>query len=63
MMFDKNHSQVRAGSSAEEMAALRNMVIHLVKDVDAVSTRPATHRFQVHPEEAIDLLRSTQCEQ
>ena len=61
--FDEDHSRVRKGSSAEVMAALRNVAIHLLKDVDAVSNRAATHRLQVHPEEAIDLLRSTQCEQ
>ena len=61
--FDEDHSRVRKGSSAEVMAALRNVVIHLMKDVDAVSNRAATHRLQVHPEEAIDLLKSTQCEQ
>ena len=53
---------MRKGSSAEVMAALRNVVIHLLKDVKAVSTRAATHRMQVHPEEAIALLNSTQCE-
>ena len=55
-------SRVRKGNSAEVMAGLRNVVIHLLKDVTAVSTRAATHRMQVHPEEAIALLNSTQCE-
>lgn len=54
--FDEDHSRVRKGSSAQVMAALRNVVIHLLRDVDAVSARAATHRFQVHPEEAITLL-------
>jgi hypothetical protein len=61
--FDEDHSRVRKGSSAEVMAALRNVAIHLMAGVDAVSTRAATQRFQVHPEEAIDFLRSSQCEQ
>jgi predicted transposase YbfD/YdcC len=60
--FAEDASRVRKGSSAEVMAALRNVVIHLLKDVPAVSTRAATHRLQVHPEEAIALLNSTQCE-
>jgi hypothetical protein len=55
-------SRVRTGSSPEVMAALRNVVIHLLKNVDALSKRAATHRMQVHPEEAIDLLNTTQCE-
>jgi predicted transposase YbfD/YdcC len=61
--FDEDHSRVRKGSSAEVMAALRNVTIHLMKDVQAVSTKAATHRFQAHHKEAIDLLKSTQCEQ
>jgi hypothetical protein len=60
--FGEDASRVRKGSSAEVMAALRNGVIHLLKDVKAVSTRAATHRLQVHPDEAIALLNSTQCE-
>jgi hypothetical protein len=55
-------ARVRKGNSAEVMAALRNGTIHLLSGGDAVSNRAATHRFQVHPEEAIDLLGSTQCE-
>jgi Transposase DDE domain len=61
--FDEDHSRVRKGNSAEVMAALRNVAIHLLSGVDAVSNRAATQRFQVHPEEAIDLLRSSQSEQ
>ena len=58
--FDEDHSRVRKGHSAEVMAALRNVAIHLLHGVHAVSTRAATHRFQVHPEEAIELLDSPQ---
>ena len=58
--FGEDGSRVRKGTAAEVMAALRNVVIHLLKDVKAVSTRAATHRMQVHPEEAIALLNSTQ---
>jgi hypothetical protein len=60
--FAEDASRVRKGSSAEVMAALRNATIHLLKDVDALSTRAAMHRLQVHPEEAIDLLNGSQCE-
>jgi predicted transposase YbfD/YdcC len=63
MTFDEDHSRVRKGSSAQVMAALRNATIHLLAGVDAVSNRAATQRFQIHPEEAIELLRSSQCEQ
>ena len=58
--FDEDHSRVRKGHSAQAMAALRNVAIHLLNGVDAVSARAATHRFQVHPQEAIDLLDSSQ---
>ena len=60
--FAEDASRVRKGNSAEVMAALRNVAIHLLKDVDALSTRAATHRMQVHPQEAIDLLNGSQCE-
>ena len=61
--FDEDHCRVRKGNSAQVLAALRNVAIYLLHDVDAVSTRAATHRFQVRPEEAIELLKSTQLEQ
>ena len=63
MTFDEDHCRVRKGNSAEVLAALRNVAIHLLHRVDAVSTRAATHRFQVRPNEALDLLKSTQLEQ
>ena len=54
--FDEDHSRVRKGGSAQVLAALRNAAIHLLGGVNAVSTRAATQRLQVHPKEAIDLL-------
>jgi len=53
---------VRKGNSAQVLAALRNVAIHLISGVGALSTRAAIQRFQVHPLEAIDLLKSLQCE-
>ena len=61
--FDEDHCRVRKGNAAQVLAALRNVAIHLLHRVDAVSTRAATHRFQVRPDEAIALLKSTQLEQ
>jgi predicted transposase YbfD/YdcC len=61
--FDEDHCRVRKGNSAQVLAALRNAAIHLLHSVDALSTRAATHRFQVRPDEAIDLLKSTQLQQ
>lgn len=61
--FDEDHCRVRKGNSAQVLATLRNVAVHLLHDVDALSTRAATHRFQVRPEEAIELLKSTQLEQ
>lgn len=60
--FDEDRSRVRKGNAAEVMAALRNVAIHLMSGVEAVSRRAATHRFQVHPEEAIDLIKRQQCD-
>ena len=61
--FDEDHCRVRKGNAAQVLAALRNVAIHLLHRVDAVSTRAATHRFQVRPDEAIALLKGTQLEQ
>jgi len=60
--FDEDHCRVRKGNSSQVLAALRNVAVHLLSGVDALSTRAATHRFQVCPEEAIELLKSTQLE-
>jgi predicted transposase YbfD/YdcC len=59
--FDEDHCRVRKGDSAQVLAALRNVAIHLMSGVEAVSRRAATHRFQVHPDEAIQLIQSQQC--
>ena len=56
--FDEDHSRVRKGNAAEVLAALRNVAIHLLSRVKAVSIRAATHRIQAHPEEALELLTS-----
>jgi len=61
--FDEDRCRVRKGNAAQVLAALRNVAIHLLHGVGAVSTRAATHRFQVRPGEAIELLKSTQLEQ
>ncbi len=58
--FDEDHCRVRKGNATQVLAALRNVAIHLLHGVDAASTRAATHRFQVRPDEAIDLLKGTQ---
>ncbi len=60
--FDEDRCRVRSGNAAQVMAALRNVAVHLLSGVDAPSTRAATHRFQVHPEEALGLLMSRQCD-
>jgi predicted transposase YbfD/YdcC len=61
--FDEDHCRVRKGNAAQVLAALRNVAIHLLHGLKAVSTRAATHRFQVRPDGALDLLKSTQLEQ
>jgi predicted transposase YbfD/YdcC len=43
--FDEGHSRGHQGSSAEVMAALRNVAIPLLSGGDAVSHRAATHRI------------------
>ena len=44
------------------LAALRNATLHLMHDAGESNRRAATERFQIHPEEAIDLIHSQQCE-
>jgi predicted transposase YbfD/YdcC len=61
--FDEDRCRVRKGNAAQVLAALRNAALHLLSRVDAVSTRAATHRFQVRPDEALALLKSTQLQQ
>jgi predicted transposase YbfD/YdcC len=48
--------RVRKGSGPQVLAALRNVVVHLLDQVDASSKAAATRRFAAHPEEAILLL-------
>lgn len=61
--FDEDRCRVRTGNAPQVLAALRNAALHLLSGVDAVSTRAATHRFQVRPDEALELLNSTQLQQ
>lgn len=61
--FDEDRCRVRTGNGAQVLAALRNAALHLLSGVDARSTRAATHRFQVRPDEALELLKSTHLQQ
>ena len=56
--FVEDQCRVRKGGSAQVLAVLRNAAVNLLSDVNAVSTRAATQRLQVHPEVAIDLIAS-----
>lgn len=60
--FEEDQCRARKGGSAQMLAALRNVAVHLTSEVEAVSTRAATQRFQIHPEEALDLIRTPQRE-
>jgi len=48
--------RVRKGSAPQVLAAVRNVVIHLLAGVDAPSHAAAIRRLNAHPEEALDLL-------
>lgn len=54
--------RVRKGASAQVLAALRNVAVHLLQFIDAPSKKAATRRLQAHPDEAIALLKQTQLE-
>jgi predicted transposase YbfD/YdcC len=49
-------SRVRKGSAPQVLAAVRNVVIHLLAGVDASSNAAAIRRLNNHPEEALALL-------
>jgi len=52
----EDRCRVRTGSSPQVLAAIRNVAVHLLQEVDASSKAAATRRFHVHPEEALPLL-------
>jgi hypothetical protein len=49
-------SRVRCGSAPEVMAALRNVAVHLLAQVDVDNHAQATRRLAAQPQQAIDLL-------
>jgi hypothetical protein len=53
----EDRCRCRKGSSAQVMAALRNVAVHLLDGVKAPSKAAATRRFAAALLEAIDLLR------
>lgn len=48
--------QVRSGTAPEVLAALRNVVVHLLAGVEAVSRAAALRHFAIVPREAFALL-------
>lgn len=58
----EDRCRVRKGDSAQVLAALRNVALHLMHDAGEPNRKAATERFQIHPEEAIDLIHTRQCE-
>lgn len=52
--------RVRKGSSPQVLAAVRNVVVHLVNDLGAPSRAAAIRRLNARPEEALALLDLSQ---
>ncbi len=52
----EDRCRVRKGTSAQVLAALRNVVVHVLAGVKARSKAAATRRLGAHPEEALPLL-------
>lgn len=52
----EDRCRVRKGAAAQALAALRNVVVHLLGEVEAPSKAAATRRFAARPREAIALL-------
>lgn len=58
----EDRCRVRKGGSAQVLAALRNAALHLMHSAGETNRKAATERFQVHPEDVIDLIHTRQCE-
>jgi hypothetical protein len=54
----EDRCRVRKGAAPQVLAALRNVVVHLLEGVEAASKAAATRRLAAHPEEALPLLLS-----
>lgn len=54
----EDRCRVRTGDSPQVLAAVRNVCVHLLEEVDAPSKAAATRHFHVHPEDALPLLFS-----
>ena len=55
----EDRCRVRAGRSAEVLAVVRNVAVHLLAGVDQPSAAAATRRFAVHPDETLPLLHKS----
>ena len=60
--FGEDRCRVRKEGSAQVLAALRNAALHLMHDAGESNKRAASEHFQIHPEDAIDLIHTQQCE-
>lgn len=54
--FGEDASRVRKGSSPQVLAALRNVVVHLLSGVKATSRAAARRQFATRPHEALQLI-------
>ena len=52
----EDRCRVRKGSSAQVLAAVRNVVVYLLEGKHKTSKAAATRRFMAHPQEAFPLL-------
>lgn len=57
--FDEDRCQVRSGSAPQVLAALRNLVISLVRGAGHTNVAAALRRHAVHPSEALALVGIT----
>lgn len=51
--------RARKGDAAQALAALRNVAVHLLAEIPALSNAAATRRLASHPEEALALFLSS----
>jgi hypothetical protein len=59
VVLGEDGCHVRSGTAPEVLAALRNVVVHLLDGVEAISHAAALRRFAIVPLEAFALLTSS----
>jgi predicted transposase YbfD/YdcC len=60
--FGEDACRVRSGGAPQVLAAIRNTIVHLLKDIEAENCPEAFEVLQIHPEDAKRLIGIPQLE-